>query len=150
MTYTEVTGDLFGMDLPAIGHGVNCAGVMGAGIAVEFKRRWPVMYLEYKALCTDERLVPGDIFTWYAGHGVRVYNMATQQRPDGGARLHIIGKCVRAVLEHARQRDLPKVGIPRIGAGLGGLDWDDVRVVLRAVSRDASTELVVVSLPEVP
>ena len=48
MAFTMVTGDLFDLGLPAIGHGCNCSGSMGAGIAVQFKRRFAAMYQEYR------------------------------------------------------------------------------------------------------
>lgn len=51
MPVTEVVGDLFDIDLPAIGHGCNSRGSMGAGIAVQFRRRYPDMYREYKRRC---------------------------------------------------------------------------------------------------
>jgi len=44
----ERTGDLFSSDCPALGQGVNTLGLMGAGIAVEFRRRWPAMAEAYR------------------------------------------------------------------------------------------------------
>ena len=146
MSLTAVTGDLFGLDLPALGHGCNCAGAMGAGIAVVFRKRYPAMYREYRRRCTAGEFRPGDVFVWEAPDLV-VYNLATQPVPGPTARLDAIEASVRAALADAEVRELPRLGIPRLGAGLGGLDWSDVAPVLGRVADDSTVELVVVSLP---
>ena len=68
------------MDLPVVGHGCNCSGAMGAGIAVQFKRRFPEIYLEYRRRCADKTFMLGDVFVWTESTPV-VYNLATQPRP---------------------------------------------------------------------
>lgn len=54
-------GDLFSFE-GSYAHGVNCVGKMGKGIAVDFKERWPTMFLEYEKLCKEKQLFPGNIF----------------------------------------------------------------------------------------
>jgi O-acetyl-ADP-ribose deacetylase (regulator of RNase III) len=142
-----VTGDLFDLGLPAIGHGCNCAGAMGAGIAVEFKRRFPGMYLEYRRRCLHGSFRLGDIFVWDRDPGVVVYNLATQPMPRPSASLDAIATSARAALADAEQRGLARLGVPRLGAGLGGVVWPEVATVLRRAGKDSSVELVVVSLP---
>jgi len=146
VAYTAVTGDLFELDLPAIGHGCNCAGAMGAGIAGEFKRRFPRMYREYWRRCQVGRFPLGDVFVW-PDDRVVVYNLATQPLPRPPAVLDAIDTSVRAALDDARRRGLSRLGLPRIGAGLGGLAWPDVAAVLAAAAEASPVELVVVSLP---
>jgi O-acetyl-ADP-ribose deacetylase (regulator of RNase III) len=58
----ERTGDLLTSACLALGHGVNTLGSMGAGIAVEFRRRWPAMYDAYREPCRSGALQPGGIF----------------------------------------------------------------------------------------
>ena len=77
----ERTGDLFTADCPALGHGVNTLGSMGAGIAVEFRRRWPAMYDAYREECRSGRLQPGGIFVYQAPDRL-IVNLATQRRLD--------------------------------------------------------------------
>jgi len=57
-------------------HGVSCAGRMGAGIALEFRRRFPEMFQEYRRRCYKKRLQPGDLFLWKQSQPW-VLNMAT-------------------------------------------------------------------------
>ena len=146
MPYTHVEGDLFALGLPAIGHGCNCTGAMGAGIATEFRRRWPEMYTAYRALCRSGRFRPGDVMPWDAGDVV-VYNLATQPVPGPSATLRAIRTAVGRALADAETRGIARVGVPRIGAGLGGLDWVDVEAALRAVGEASPVELVAVSRP---
>jgi O-acetyl-ADP-ribose deacetylase (regulator of RNase III) len=141
------TGDLFAQpDLPALAHGCNCAGAMGAGIAVLFKKRWPRMYAEYKARCTDGRFVPGDVFVWEEC-GSTVFNLGTEKHWRTGATLDFIERSVRAMVTEAEARKIGAVGMPRIGAGYGGLVWNDVEAVLTRACAGSAVRLVVVSLP---
>jgi O-acetyl-ADP-ribose deacetylase (regulator of RNase III) len=122
----ERTGDLFTSDCPALGHGVNTLGSMGAGIAVEFRRRWPAMYDAYRAECRSGRLQPGGVFVWQADDRL-IVNLATQRGVGrGAARL----EWVRAAAKQVAQLSLDGLALPRIGAGMGGLRWADVRAIL--------------------
>lgn len=146
--YTEITGDLFELGLPAIGHGCNCAGVMGAGIARRFRHSYPGMYAAYAQRCAMHLFNLGDVFTWIPVGGPVVYNMATQPTPGPTADLMAIEKALRRSLRHAETCGLPRLGIPRIGAGLGGLEWADVAIVVNDLARHSPVDLVVVTLPE--
>ena len=142
MPLVHRTGDLFALDLPALGHGVNCAGSMRGGIAVEFRRRWPQMHAEYRQRCARGDLRPGDVMSW-AEDGFVVYNLATQERSGADARLDAVDRSVRAALADAEDRGLPAVGVPRLGAGIGGLEWADVVEVLTAAAQASPVDLVV-------
>lgn len=151
MPTTFITGDLFTTpDLDALAHGVNCAGAMGAGIARGFRRRWPAMYRDYRAECDASRLRPGYLFAW-RGDGVPhwIYNLATQDRPGARASHEfVMAALIRMVRFAATKRDpIRRIGLPRIGCGIGGLDWADVRETIVEVGADTAIELVVVSLP---
>lgn len=146
MGLISVTGDLFELDVPALGHGCNCVGAMGAGIAKEFKRRFPEMYREYRRRCQNGQFRLGDIFVWQAD-GLVIYNLATQPVPCPSATLDAVDSSIRAALADAERRGLRRIGVPRLGAGLGGLAWPDVAALLDTAAADHTVELVVVSLP---
>lgn len=138
-----VAGDLFAEPgLDGLAHGCNCAGAMGAGIAVAFKKRWPQMYAEYREMCRDGKFRPGDVFAW-RDDDVVVFNLGTQVHWQTAATLVAIEDSLRRMLRLATEFGVDRIGVPRIGAGLGGLDWTDVRAVLEAVARDTAVELVV-------
>lgn len=147
---TLSTGDLFttpGLD--ALAHGVNCAGKMGKGIAVEFRRRWPRMYTRYQQLCQNHELFPGNIFSFRAKEDLWIYNLATQDQPGPRASLDAIWLATCAMAASMSLKGIQRVGLPRIGCGLGGLRWEDVHPLLKKVAeRYPAVELVVVSRPE--
>jgi len=149
MTYIASSGDLFATTtLRNFAHGCNCAGSMGKGIAVAFKRRWPQMFKEYKARCADGRLVVGGVFT-YASETEVVFNLGTQahwRAKKGGpaADLGGIESACRQMVTEAEERGLDVVALPVVGAGLGGLSTGDVVNLLQDVFGPSSVEFWVV------
>jgi O-acetyl-ADP-ribose deacetylase (regulator of RNase III) len=111
MPFSEVIGDLFEVDAPAIGHGCNTERAMGAGIAVEFKRRYPDMYKEYKRRCSSGAFSLGDVFVWETQARV-VYNLATQPRPGPSASVEAIQQSVTKALAHPRGRGVQQGRCP--------------------------------------
>lgn len=134
------SGDLFAdPDLPALAHGCNCTGSMGRGIAVEFRRRWPEMYVAYRRECRAGRFQPGGVFIWDAADKT-IFNLGTQTRPGPCARLEFIEASLTIAVRTAEERAIPLIAMPRIGAGHGGLDWPEVRKRLEQLA--AKTEVV--------
>ena len=132
----------------AIGHGCNCDGVMG-GLAAHVESRWPALAADYRTACRAGTFTLGGVLPWLDEEsGVWIYNLATQQHPGADARLDSIDASVRAALAHAREHAVGALYLPRIGAGIGGLKWEDVRATLETVSADnADVDLVVVTVP---
>lgn len=152
MALTIKEGDLFDCirrdQLDAIGHGVNCKGVMGAGIATEFKRIWPEMFDTYKDLC-EKGVKPGACLAWKDDHtGLVIYNCFTQNLPGSNASYYAVTQSVHGMLSDAVDRGLSRIGIPRIASGIGGLDQRTVEGCLRVLSWTTPVELIIYDLPE--
>jgi O-acetyl-ADP-ribose deacetylase (regulator of RNase III) len=145
VSFTEVEGDIFEMNLPAIGHGCNCEGVMGAGIASDFKARWPKMYQEYRQYCLDEEPKPGDFYPYPTAEGVMIFNLFTQRYPGADARVEWIESAVSNAVAYCREEGIDVLGIPRIGCGIGGLKWADVKPALQSMMLSSNIELKVVN-----
>jgi O-acetyl-ADP-ribose deacetylase (regulator of RNase III) len=149
VTIEYQTGDLFTSRLPALAHGCNCAGAMGRGIAVQFRTRWPQMYEEYREQCFKGVFTPGSVFMYQQGAASPViFNLGTQSSWRTGAVLNWVSRAVDAMLDLATEHDIAAVGMPRIGAGLGGLPWPKVDQVLRAAAGSSPVRLVVYTLEE--
>lgn len=145
MTTTFVRGDMFATPgLTAFAHGCNCAGVMGAGIAEQFSRRWPAMYREYTTLCRRGQFHLGYVYPW-RGDGYTIFNLATQQRPGPNADLDAVRRSVTNMLEMARTLGIRRIGMPLIGTGIGGLQPAQVRRALMEVAGQHPVELLVFS-----
>ena len=136
-----VQGDLFENEYnaQALAHGVNCQGVMGAGIAKRFKNDYPKMYLKYQYICRNEVLTPGKCFLWGYGSGeTRVFNLATQEYygKKGRASYDWIRSSLSMMKKQADKYDIESIAIPKIGCGLGGLEWGKVKEIIEEVFTD--------------
>ena len=142
----ELNGDLFDSRADIIGHGVNTHGVMGAGIAVAFKNRYPDMYERYKAICEQNLLVPGEVYFYVPESGPVVANIASQDKPGPNARYGWAMNAIGKVIDYAEHYNLNTIAIPRIGCGIGGLDWKSMRYELASRFHDRSVDIEVWSL----
>lgn len=133
-----VTGNLFDFaDTHAIAHGVNCMGVMGAGIAAEFARRYPEMRAYYSHVCRMRALHPGTMLPWmesnyYEQREQHVLNCASQFLPGAEARLDFLSRSLSLAAAYCNARGL-KLAIPEIGCGIGGLDKVEVYWVFEEI-----------------
>lgn len=139
-------GDVFAADdADAFAHGCNCAGAMGAGIAVQFKRRWPRMYDEYRSLCAAGSFRPGDVFLW-RGDGATIFNLGTQATWRVGATEAAVRTSLERMARMADEFGVGRIAMPRVGAGLGGLPWPSVESIVREVAGSCRVTLSVYSL----
>lgn len=136
MTFSVIEGDLFAGNYDAIGHGVNVYGVMGAGIALQFREKYPFMYGQYRQMCLREELEPGDVYPYLANDGKFIYNLASQSMPGPHARLEWVFKSVQTMFTHASFASVKTIGLPAIGCGIGGLDLEDVTITLEHLAEE--------------
>lgn len=133
MTVVEKIGNLFTANQPAVAQGVNCFGVMGAGIAVQFKRDDPEMFKSYVEACRTGELAPGGAHFWQKSDGTWTFNLASQNRPGKDARIEWFESALREASEFATLNNITGIAMPRIGAGIGGLQWDDCLEMIKRV-----------------
>lgn len=142
------SGDLFAdPSIKYFAHGCNCRGAMGKGIAVQFKKRWPEMFSDYKRLCKENQYRPGNILIWVSRDGTCVFNLMTQWdwwNPER-ATLKAIEELAKEMLHQAYMKNIPYIAMSKIGAGLGGVEWNDVRAVLEPLAENSPVELRVVA-----
>ena len=129
-----MTGDLFvnRVNAEAFAHGCNCAGSMGAGIAVGFKDRYPAMFEEFRRRCksTPPEFALGDVFLWREDGKPTVFNLGTQPRPGRGATYSVLEAALKALRVAADDAGIRSVAMPRIAAGYGLLSWKKVRALI--------------------
>jgi O-acetyl-ADP-ribose deacetylase (regulator of RNase III) len=128
-------GDLLRADAEAIVNTVNCVGVMGRGIAAQFKRAFPNNFRFYEAACKRGDVKPGQMLVYEIGHaGERriIINFPTKRHWRANSRLEDIKSGLRALVDEVRARDIRSIAVPPLGCGLGGLDWDEVRPLVEA------------------
>jgi len=143
MPTSFIKGDLFATDGPrAYAHGCNCAGTMDSGVSVAFKKRWPRMFEEYHQRCADQRFRLGDVFVWSEDEQI-VYNLAIQENWKKRPKLAALKRSLSKAIELAALAGVERLALPRIGAGVGGLDWPRVKKLLTELGAETKLELVV-------
>lgn len=126
-------GDILAADAEALVNTVNCVGVMGRGIALQFKNRFPANFKAYAAACKRDEVRPGRMFvfdTRELSWPRYVINFPTKRHWRGKSRIEDIRAGVDALIEEVRARGIRSVAIPPLGSGLGGLDWGEVRPLI--------------------
>ena len=127
------SGDILKDESEAIVNTVNCVGVMGRGIALQFKNAWPKNFKAYEAACARKELQPGRMFIFETGQLTTpryIVNFPTKRHWRGNSRIEDIESGLVALASDIKSRGIRSIAIPPLGAGLGGLDWDDVRPLI--------------------
>ncbi len=131
---TLTHGDLLKQDdVDAIVNTVNCVGVMGKGIALQFKNKWPVNFTAYAAACKAGHVRPGRMFVFDSGGLVRpnfIVNFPTKDHWRGASRIEYIRDGLIDLVEQVRRLGIRSIAIPPLGCGNGGLDWAEVRPLI--------------------
>ncbi|MEJ7731106.1 MAG: macro domain-containing protein [Polyangiaceae bacterium] len=136
-------GDLFhDHELRAFAHGVSCAGAMDSGVALAFKKRWPAMFEDYRARCADKRVHLGDVVVW-SDEQATVYSLAIQEHWKQKASLAALKRAAVKMVELAEIAGVERIGVPRIGTGMGGLDWQRAKSVLTDAGSKSKVGLIV-------
>ena len=127
---TYRTGDILSETADALVNTVNCVGVMGRGVALQFKRAFPDNFKEYAARCKRDQMRPGTVFVFETGTVVPPYyiiNFPTKRHWRGKSRIEDIESGLESLVREIRSRGIRSIAIPPLGSGLGGLHWPNVR-----------------------
>jgi O-acetyl-ADP-ribose deacetylase (regulator of RNase III) len=123
-------GDILRDESEAIVNTVNCVGVMGRGIALQFRNAYPENYKAYEKACQRGEVQPGRMFVHETGEltGPRyIINFPTKRHWRGKSRMEDIDSGLEALVELLRKKKIQSIALPPLGSGLGGLDWSEVR-----------------------
>jgi O-acetyl-ADP-ribose deacetylase (regulator of RNase III) len=126
-------GDLFDADADALVNAVNTVGVMGKGLALQFKQRFSKNFKAYAAACKRGEVQLGRMFTWENDAGGRplwIINFPTKKHWRDGSVLVDIESGLVALVAELKRVKATSVAVPALGCGLGGLAWADVRPLI--------------------
>jgi O-acetyl-ADP-ribose deacetylase (regulator of RNase III) len=136
-TFEYRTGDLLQADAEAIVNTVNCVGVMGRGLALQFKQAYPENFRAYEAACRRGDLRPGRMLVFETGLANPRYiiNFPTKRHWRDRSRMEDIDSGLTTLVDDICRRRITSIAIPPLGCGLGGLDWRNVRPRIEAALR---------------
>ena len=146
MTIEYKIGYMFDEPTEAIVNTVNCVGVMGKGVALEFKRRWPENFKEYKQACADKKLVPGQMLVFdnsqlFGAEKHRfLINFPTKRHWRSSSKIDDNESGLTDFVKQVHRLKIQSVTLPALGCGNGGLEWSEVKLLV---------EEAVSALPEV-
>lgn len=130
-----VKGNLFEADVDALVNTVNCVGIMGRGVALQFKKAFPDNFAAYEQACRAGEVVPGRMFVFETGrlNPRFIINFPTKRHWRGKSRVEDIESGLEALKQEIVSRGIRSIALPPLGSGLGGLDWSQVRKQISAV-----------------
>lgn len=137
-------------DTQALVNTVNCVGVMGKGIALQVKRRYPGTFTAYEKACKRGEVAIGSMLLTRTGQldgPEYIINFPTKKHWRAPSQLSYIQEGVTDLIRVIREYDISSIAIPPLGAGNGGLDWSDVEPRLIAALSELSGVHVVLYPP---
>lgn len=148
---TYKTGDIFREDVDAIVNTVNCVGVMGRGIALQFKKRFPENFKVYESACKHKEVVPGKMFVHETGSLIGpkyVINFPTKRHWRGASRMEDIESGLQDLVTVIANLNIKSIALPPLGCGLGGLDWSKVKGCIESALSQLSEVQIIVFEPK--
>lgn len=158
---TPTQGDLTKCTAEAIVNTVNCVGIMGRGLALDFKKAFPENFAFYEEACHRGELRPGGVLLFDRDHLAQpslfgrpdpspryILNVATKQHWRFHSRPSDVVKGARNLAEICRNRGIKTIAVPPMGCGLGGLDWKVMRpLVIQELSSVPGLEVLLYDPP---
>jgi O-acetyl-ADP-ribose deacetylase (regulator of RNase III) len=145
------SGDILKDESEALVNTVNCVGVMGRGIALQFKKAYPENFKAYAKACQQGEVQPGRMFVFETGRLTApryLINFPTKRHWRGKSRMEDIEAGLEALATLIQDKGIRSIAIPPLGSGLGGLDWAEVKSLIEGALGSFSDAHVVVYEPK--
>lgn len=119
-------GDLFASQAQTLVNTVNCVGIMGKGVAEQFKKRFPPMFEDYKNRCAKKAVRLGEPYLYRDLSGTNIINFPTKDHWRSPSRLCDIERGLDYLAAHVAEWGIESLAMPPLGCGNGGLEWSEV------------------------
>jgi O-acetyl-ADP-ribose deacetylase (regulator of RNase III) len=140
-------GNILAEEADALVNTVNCVGVMGKGIALQFKKAYPQNFEAYAAACKQEKVQPGLMLVYEVSRTTKpnyIINFPTKRHWRARSQMKDIQLGLKSLSLEIQNRKIKSVAMPALGCGLGGLNWPDVKSeIVSALSGLTDTDIVV-------
>lgn len=128
-----IEGDIFDQKVTAIVNTVNCVGVMGKGLALQFKKKYPENFSFYKSACDDNRVRPGKMLIFDRGGNKSprfLINFPTKDDWRNPSKLEYVETGLIDLIKRIQELNIKSIAVPALGCDLGKLDWNIVKDVM--------------------
>ncbi|TWV06046.1 macro domain-containing protein [Bacteroidaceae bacterium HV4-6-C5C] len=128
-----ITGDLLSANTQALVNTVNTVGVMGKGIALQFKENFPSNYNEYIKACKNKELEIGKLLVVKDKNIEKeriIINFPTKKDWKHKSKLDFIDRGLQELVKVIHEYAIKSIAIPPLGCGNGGLDWEEVEPLM--------------------
>jgi O-acetyl-ADP-ribose deacetylase (regulator of RNase III) len=146
------SGNIFQEEVEAIVNTVNCVGVMGRGLALQFKKKFPDNFKSYKQACKTNSIKLGSVFVYDTGQIIGpkyIINFPTKNHWRENSKLSEIDRGLDSLKDFIIEQKIRSISIPPLGCGLGGLDWEDVKSLITQKFSDLHNTDVIVFEPRI-
>lgn len=126
-------GDILREDVEAIVNTVNCVGIMGRGLALQFKNKFPQNFKDYQLACTNKEVQLGKMFVHQTGQLINpkyIINFPTKGHWKQNSKIEDISNGLDDLITIIEKYSIKSIAIPPLGSGLGGLDWNQVKKLI--------------------
>jgi O-acetyl-ADP-ribose deacetylase (regulator of RNase III) len=145
------TGDLLQENAEAFVNTVNCVGVMGRGIALQFKKMFPENFKAYSQACRKEQVQPGKMFVYKNEALVcpkYIINFPTKRHWKELSLIEDIENGLEDLVEVIKNLNISSIAIPPLGSGLGGLDWNMIRIKIEHSLQNLPNTKIIIFEPQ--
>jgi O-acetyl-ADP-ribose deacetylase (regulator of RNase III) len=129
-TIRECRGNIFDSEMQTLVNPVNCRGVMGAGLALQFKERYPLYFDAYQFACKQGVLEKDKCFIYDVSEHRKIYSFPTKIHWRGNSTKKLLGEGLLHLTSSVDDYGITSLAVPALGCGLGGLKWEEVRPIL--------------------
>jgi O-acetyl-ADP-ribose deacetylase (regulator of RNase III) len=130
-----IKGNMFNSKANTLVNPINCVGVMGKGLAKEFKNRFPEMFKDYKNKCDKDKIKVGKVY-FYKTDTMNIINFPTKMHWRPPSSLDWIEEGLDYLVDNYQLWGIESLAIPALGCGLGGLLWEEVGPIMYEKLKD--------------
>ncbi|HHQ4709187.1 TPA: macro domain-containing protein, partial [Aeromonas veronii] len=142
-----VSGDFFDFDADIRVNTVNCVGVMGAGVALAFKNKYPEMFKQYVKECSLGLLKPGVPSVWVNNDlfskEIEIINFPTKDDWRNDSEYEYIESGLEWLSNYLKQKKFSTITLPALGCGHGKLNWGRVKHLIETYLSDSQHRILV-------
>jgi O-acetyl-ADP-ribose deacetylase (regulator of RNase III) len=148
----EGKGNLLDADVEALVNTVNTVGVMGKGVALQFKIAYPAMFKEYQKACKLGQVKIGNMFVYQnstISNPKFIINFPTKVHWKQDSDLNYVSKGLKDLIIEIKSRNIKSIALPPLGCGMGGLNWIEVLPLIRQAFKNIPDVKILVFPPNI-